>query len=319
MQPADLRTVFMGTPDFACPTLQGLLAAGCNLVGVFTQPDRPSGRGRRLTPPPVKLLAEKHGIEVFQPERLRRPEAVGQLQKLRPDLVVVVAYGQILPKSVLEIPRYGCINVHASLLPKYRGAAPINKAIIDGESVTGVTTMFMDEGLDTGDMLVKMSLEIGPDETAGQLHDRLAQLGRAAMEETLKRLCAGTLERIPQNDAESCYAPMLKKEDGEIDWRQPAARLHNLVRGLDPWPSAYTWLDGALLKLAATSVEEADGEPGTLLAAENDGLVIACGEGALRVRQLQLAGKRRMPAADFLRGCPLTPGIRFGRNRTTDD
>ncbi len=319
MQPADLRTVFMGTPDFACPTLEGLIAAGCNLVGVFTQPDRPSGRGRRLTAPPVKQLARQHGLPVFQPERLRRPEAVDQLRALAPDLVVVVAYGQILPKSVLEIPRHGCINVHASLLPKYRGAAPINKAIIDGETETGVTTMYMDEGLDTGDMLVKMRLAIGPDETAGRLHDRLAVLGREAMAETLKRLCAGTLERVPQNDAESSYAPMLKKEDGAIDWRQPAARVHNLVRGLDPWPSAYTWLDGSLLKLAATSVEAASGEPGTLLAAGDDGLLIACGEGALRVRQLQLAGKRRLPAADFLRGCPLAPGTRFGRDRTTDD
>ncbi|GAB4560473.1 MAG: methionyl-tRNA formyltransferase [Geothermobacteraceae bacterium] len=313
MQPADIRTVFMGTPDFACPSLQGLIDAGCNLVGVFTQPDRPSGRGRKLTPPPIKVLAEQAGIPVFQPERLRRPEAVEQLRQLAPDLVVVVAYGQILPKSVLDTPRFGCINVHASLLPRYRGAAPINKAIIDGETVTGVTTMYMDEGLDTGDMLVKMSLEIGPDETAGQLHDRLALLGRQAMDETLKRLCAGTLERTPQNDDESCYAPMMKKEDGAIDWSLSAERIHNLVRGLDPWPSAYSWLDGQLLKIYGTRVVEGAGVPGTLIDSGTEGLTVACGEGALLIREVQLAGKRRMPVADFLRGQPLAPGLKLGQ------
>lgn len=310
--PAEIRTVFMGTPDFACPSLEGLFAAGCNLVGVFTQPDRPSGRGRKLTPPPVKVLAQSHNIPVFQPERLRRPEAVEQLRLLQPDLVVVVAYGQILPKVVLDMPRLGCINVHASLLPSYRGAAPINKAIVDGETETGITTMFMDEGLDTGDMLLKKSLQIGPDETAGQLHDRLAQLGRETMDETLQQLCAGTLERIVQEDGASTYAPLMKKEDGLIDWSLPAGKIHNLVRGLDPWPSAYTFLNGELLKLATTSAEAGEGDPGVVLSASADGVLVGCGSGVLRVRGLQMPGKRRMPAADFLRGNELAAGTRLG-------
>jgi len=303
----------MGTPDFALATLEGLIAAGCNLVGVYTQPDRPKGRGNKLAAPPVKELAEKHGIPVFQPHKLRDPAAVEQLQGLAPDLIVVVAYGQILPKAVLEIPQYGCINVHASLLPKYRGAAPINKAIIDGETETGVTTMLMDVGLDTGDMLVKRSLPIGADETAGQLHDRLALLGREAMGETLKRLCAGELVAEKQDDSLSCYAPMMKKEDGLIDWTQEAAAVHNLVRGLDPWPGAYTLLGNEVVKIAATRIDpELSGAPGTVLQAATDGVRIACGNGALIVGELQLPGKKRLAAADFLRGRELPAGTRLG-------
>jgi len=312
IEPAQIRTVFMGTPEFALATFQGLIDAGCNLVGVYTQPDRPSGRGNKLTPPPVKLLAGQHGIPVFQPQKLRLPEVVEQLRELEPELIVVVAYGQILPKSVLEIPRHGCINVHASLLPAYRGAAPINQAIVDGCAETGVTTMYMDVGLDTGDMLVKRSTPIGPQETAGQLHDRLALLGREAMEETLRRLCAGTLERIPQDDSLSCYAPMMKKEDGRIDWSRPARAIHDQVRGLDPWPAAYTVLDGEVLKIAATRPQSETGEPGTVLASSADGVLVACGEASLLVGALQLPGKRRLPAADFLRGRPLPPGTRLG-------
>jgi methionyl-tRNA formyltransferase len=309
MQPKDLRTVFMGTPDFALQTLQGLIDAGCNLVGVFTQPDRPKGRGKQLAAPPVKELAQKYGIPVFQPLKLRQLEAVAELAALAPDLIVVVAYGQILPKSVLDIPRYGCINVHASLLPKYRGAAPINQAIINGETETGITTMYMDVGLDTGDMLVKKTLAIGPDETAGQLHDRLAALGRATMEETLQRLCAEALKRTPQDDSLSTYAPMMKKEDGRIDWNLPAVDVHNQVRGLDPWPGAYTSLNGELLKLAGTSPEAGvGGTPGSVVTADNSGVRIACVSGILLVRELQLAGRKRLPAAEFLRGCPLEPG-----------
>ena len=294
MQPEQLRTVFMGTPDFALPTLEGLLAAGCRLVGVYTQPDRPKGRGKKLAAPPVKELAQRHAIPVFQPQKLRDPAAVAQLKELHPDLIVVVAYGQILPQAVLDIPRYGCVNVHASLLPKYRGAAPINKAIIDGESETGVTTMLMDVGLDTGDMLVKRSLAIAPNETA-------------------KRLCAGELTAEPQDDALSNYAPMLKKEDGRIDWQQPAQRVHDLVRGLDPWPGAYSQLGGEVLKLAATRVDPAlSGEAGTVLKANAEGVWIACGEGALVAGELQLPGKKRLSAADFLRGRELPVGTRLG-------
>jgi len=310
--PSSLRTVFMGTPEFACDTLQGLIDAGVELVGVFTQPDRPKGRGNKLTPPPVKVLAEQHGIPVFQPQRLRRPEAVEEVRRLRPDLVVVVAYGQILPQEVLEIPPHGCINVHASLLPKYRGAAPINKAILDGERETGITTMLMDVGLDTGDMLVRRSLAIGPDETAGELHDRLARLGRETMEETLRRLCAGELRPEQQDDALTCYAPMLKKEDGQIDWRLPARDVHNRVRGLSPWPGAFTSFAGEVLKLAATRVVDGKGTPGTVLATGKDGVVVACGEGAVSVGALQLPGKRMLPAGDFLRGTDLAVGAALG-------
>jgi methionyl-tRNA formyltransferase len=302
----------MGTPDFALQTLQGLIDAGCNLVGVYTQPDRPRGRGKQLAAPPVKELARRHGIPVYQPQKLRQPEAVAELETLAPDLIVVVAYGQILPKSVLDIPAHGCINVHASLLPGYRGAAPINKAIIDGATETGITTMYMDVGLDTGDMLVKKTLPIGAEETAGELHDRLATLGRETMEETLRQLCAGTLQREVQDDALSSYAPMMKKEDGRIAWSRSAVEVHNHVRGLDPWPGAYTSLDGEPLKLARTIPQNnGDAPPGTIIAADRDGVRIACGSGVLLVKELQLAGRKRLGAADFLRGCPLQPGTRL--------
>ncbi|MCW8860786.1 MAG: methionyl-tRNA formyltransferase [Deltaproteobacteria bacterium] len=309
MTPENLRTVFMGTPEFALPTLKGLLAAGVNLVGIYTQPDRPKGRGKKLAESPVKQLALQENIPVFQPQKLRDPQAVEELRSLNPDLIVVVAFGQILPKAVLAIPRYQCINVHASLLPKYRGAAPINKAIVDGEVETGVTTMLMDVGLDTGDMLVKLSLPIGADETAGQLHDRLALLGRKAMEETLHQLCAGTLKPEKQDDEQTCYAPMMKKEDGLIDWQKSATAIHNQVRGLDPWPGAYTHLDGEVLKIAATAVdEELSGVPGTILSADKTGVRVACGSGSLVIGELQLPGKKRLAAMNFLSGRPLFTG-----------
>jgi len=315
IDPRSIRTVFMGTPEFALPTLEGLLAAGLPVIGVYTQPDRPSGRGKQLTPPPVKQLATAHGIPLFQPLRLRLPEVVAELQALAPDLIVVVAYGQILPKSVLDIPRYGCINVHASLLPKYRGAAPINHAIMAGESETGVTTMYMDVGLDTGDMLVKRTANIGANETAGELHDRLAQLGREAMLATLERLCAGTLVREKQDEALTCYAPLLRKEQGRIDWSRSASELHNQVRGLDPWPGAYTLLAGDPLKLARTLPlqELHTAAAGTVLGADASGLRIACGNGVLKVGELQLPGRKRLPAAEFLRGCALPAGTLLGQ------
>jgi methionyl-tRNA formyltransferase len=314
MRPEQIRTVFMGTPEFALPTLAGLLDAGVDLIGVYTQPDRPKGRGKKLAASPVKELALARGLPVFQPERLRRAEAVATLRDLAPDLIVVVAYGQILPAAVLEIPRYGCINVHASLLPKYRGAAPINQALVNGERETGVTTMLMDVGLDTGDMLVKRCLAIGPDETAGEVHDRLARLGREAMEETLRLLCAGELVAVAQDDALSSYAPMLKKEDGLIDWQRPARQIHNQVRGLDPWPGAYTFLADQVLKIAHTRVDEqASGTPGEILAATAEGVRVACGSGALIIGMLQLPGKRRLAAREFLSGCPLSPGLSLNR------
>jgi methionyl-tRNA formyltransferase len=312
MRLENLRTVFMGTPEFALPTLKGLIAAGVDLVGVYTQPDRPKGRGKKLAASPVKRLAMEENIPVFQPQKLREPGAVETLRALKPDLIVVVAYGQILPKAVLDIPTHHCINVHASLLPKYRGAAPINKAIIEGETETGVTTMLMDVGLDTGDMLVKLSLPIGSDESAGQLHDRLALLGRKAMEETLRQFCDGTLKPEPQDDALSSYAPMMKKEDGLIDWQKSAEEIHNQVRGLDPWPGAYTLLDGEVLKIAASGVEETSfDKPGTIASADKTGVRIACGQGTLVVGELQLPGKKRLSAMNFLSGHPLFPGTQL--------
>lgn len=308
----NIRTVFMGTPDFALATFEGLIEAGLNLVGVYTQPDRPKGRGKKLAAPPVKELALQHDIPVFQPRRLRDEETVAELAELKPDLIVVVAYGQILPQGVLDLPKYGCINVHASLLPRHRGAAPINKVIIDGDEVAGVTTMMMDIGLDTGDMLVKRSLPIFPQETAGQLHDRLALLGREAMAETLARLCAGTLSREVQDDSLSTYAGMMKKEDGCIDWSQDSTTIHNLVRGLDPWPAAYTTLEGQTLKVADTAVCEGSGQAGAVLSADADGVVVACGQGALKINALQLPGKKRLSAADFVRGRALELGTVLG-------
>jgi methionyl-tRNA formyltransferase len=231
---------------------------------------------------------------------------------LAPDLIVVIAYGQILPKSVLDIPKYGCINVHASLLPKYRGAAPINKAIMEGETETGITTIMMDPGLDTGDMLVKKHLSIGPSETAGELHDRMAQLARLAMEETVRLLCAGKLTSHPQDDSESSYAQLLKKEDGLIDWARPAKEIHNHVRGLDPWPGAYTLFQGQVLKVFRTQPESKfSGAPGTILAISKEALYIACGKDSLEIKELQLAGRKRLPVAEFLRGSPIETGDQF--------
>ena len=235
-----MRIVFMGTPDFAVPHLQALLDHPYDVAGVFTQTDKPKGRGYQLTPPPVKELAVSRGIPVFQPRTLRDGEALAQLQTLQPDLIVVVAYGKILPREILDLPRLGCINVHGSLLPKYRGAGPIQWAVLNGETVTGVTTMYMAEGLDTGDMLESASLEIGPDETADELHDRLSQLGAKLLLSTVEKAEKGLLEPKKQDDALSCYAPMLTKELSRIDFSRPAQEVHNQIRGLSSWPAAYT-------------------------------------------------------------------------------
>jgi methionyl-tRNA formyltransferase len=307
-----LRIIFMGTPDFACPTLQRLIDRGEEIIAVVTQPDRPKGRGQKLVPPPVKVLAEKHGIPVLQPHRVRAPEAIAQIRELSPDLIVVVAFGQILPQGLLDIPRHGCINIHASLLPRYRGAAPINWCLVNGEAETGITTMQMDAGLDTGDMLVKRSIPISPDEDAQSLHDRLSLLGAETIDETIDRLLAGTLTREKQDDSLSCYAPMLKKEDGLVDWALDAGRIKNLVRGLTPWPGAYTFLDGKTLKLFSVSVSSEPGEPGMVLKTGKDGILVSCGSGSLLVGELQLEGRTRLSAGDFLSGCRLTPGTQLG-------
>lgn len=303
-----LRIVFMGTPHFACPTLQMLIERGETVVAVVTQPDRPKGRGQQLQAPPVKELAMQHGIPVMQPLKVRVPEAVAQIRAYAPDLIVVVAFGQILPQSLLEIPRYGCINVHASLLPRYRGAAPLNWCLINGEAETGVTTMLMDVGLDTGDMLLKRATPILADDDASSLHDRLAVLGAATMAETLDRLADGTLAPEKQDDSLSCYAPLLKKELGVIDWQKSPEQIRNLVRGITPWPGASTRLDGKLLKLFGAQTAHGSGAPGTVLRIDANGLEIACNGGSVIFTDLQLEGKKRMKAAEFLAGYRITPG-----------
>jgi methionyl-tRNA formyltransferase len=303
----------MGTPQFACPTLQRLIDRGDEIPAVVTQPDRPKGRGQKSVPPPVKELAERHGLPVLQPIKVRAPEFIDSVREMNPDVVVVVAFGQILPKALLEIPRYGCINVHASLLPRYRGAAPLNWCIINGETETGVTTMLMDVGLDTGDMLLKKATPIDPDEDTSSLHDRLSLIGADLLQETLDLLVQGKLVPEKQDDALSCYAPMLKKEDGLIDWTRDARTIRNLVRGMTPWPGAFTYLDGKLVKVYRARIGEGKGAPGTVLAAGRDGIEVACGGGSLLLDELQLEGKKRLPVRDFLAGCRIAPGTAFGK------
>lgn len=300
-----MRIVFMGTPDFAVPCLKSLIDAGHDVCAVFTQPDKPKGRGYTLTPPPVKVLAGEKNIEVFQPRTLRTAEAAETIRNLTPDVIVVVAYGKILPKEVLEIPPYGCINVHASLLPKYRGAAPIQWSVINGEKTTGVTTMYMSEGLDTGDMLLTARTEIGPEETSGELHDRLSLMGADLIVETLQKVKDGTIQRIPQSEENTCYVSMLTKELSRIDWNQPAGTIHNLVRGLSPWPVANTTYHGKLLKIHRTGpAGQYKGKPGEILTADGS-FVVCCGEKtALELLEVQYEGGKKMNGKDFLRGHP---------------
>uniref|UniRef100_C6E0A7 Methionyl-tRNA formyltransferase n=1 Tax=Geobacter sp. (strain M21) TaxID=443144 RepID=C6E0A7_GEOSM len=308
-----MRIVFMGTPEFACPTLRTLIERGEKVVAVVTQPDRPKGRGQQTLPPPVKVVAEEHGIPVLQPVKVRLPESIEEIRGLNPDLIVVIAFGQILPKALLDIPRYGCINVHASLLPRYRGAAPLNWCIINGETETGVTTMMMDVGLDTGDMLLKRSTPIGADEDTQSLHDRMSQLGAELLAETLDRLARGELVPEKQDDALTCYAPMMKKEDGVIDWSRDAQAIKNQVRGMTPWPGAYSFLDDKLLKVFRVQTASGSGAPGEILSLGRDGIEVACGTGSLVISELQLEGKKRLPAGDFLAGYKLQTGGLLGK------
>ena len=305
-----MRIVFMGTPDFAVPSLQSLIDAGHTVCAVFTQPDKPKGRGYALAAPPVKELALRHQIDVYQPKTLRTAEAAEQIRGLNPDVIVVTAYGKLLPKEILEIPPYGCINVHASLLPKYRGAAPIQWSVINGERVTGVTTMYMAEGLDTGDMILKTQTEIGPDETSGELHDRLSVMGADLLVKTLKAVEDGTAVRVPQTEEGTCYASMLTKELSRIDWNQPADVIHNLVRGLSPWPVANTVYKDKLLKIYRTKITDGPhGAPGQAINA--DGALIVCcgGDTAVELLEVQQEGKKRMSGRDFLLGHPLEENI----------
>ncbi len=322
-----VKILFMGTPEFAVPTLEAVIEAGFIVVGVVTQPDRPKGRGRTLRQSPVKAAALAHGLEVLQPEKIRDAAFIAKLTELAPDYTVVIAYGRILPLSVLSIAKKGSINVHASLLPRWRGAAPINYAVTAGDTVTGVTTMLMDEGLDTGDMLLKRELTIGSTETAGELFERLSALGAQLLVETLNAMEAGTVEPEAQNEQEATYAPTLKKSDGRIDWHKSAEEIANLVRGFSPWPGTYTEYKGKLLKIhaghVAAAIREADitvntpndfkdAAPGTVLSTSMGAVTVKCGSGLYEVTELQPQDKRRMASADFLAGHRVGIGERFG-------
>ncbi len=305
-----MRVIFMGTPDFSVGTLEALSAAGHEVVLAVTQPDKPRGRGKEIQFPPVKETAVKYGIPVFQPKKVREPACVEELRKYRADVIVVVAFGQILPKEILELTPYGCVNVHASLLPKYRGAAPIQWAIIEGEEVSGVTTMQMDEGLDTGDMLLKREVVLDKKETGGSLHDKLARVGAQLCVETLSALKEGTLIPKPQGESPTAYAKMLKKELGHIDWQMSAVQIERLIRGLNPWPSAYTKWAGKTVKIWGADVEDGhtEKEPGTVVEVQKDAFLVQTGGGLLAVKKLQMPGKKRMSSEAFLRGYQMKEG-----------
>lgn len=308
-----MRIIFMGTPDFSVPTLEALVSGGHEVIAAVTQPDKPKGRGKAVLMTPVKEKALELSIPVYQPAKVREPEFVGLLKEMAPDVIVVVAFGQILPKDILELPKYGCVNVHASLLPKYRGAAPIQWAVIDGEPVSGVTTMLMDEGLDTGDMLEVKEIPLDEKETGGSLFDKLSRLGGELILSTLEKLENGTIVRTPQGESGTGYAKMLKKSMGEIDWSMDAVRIERLIRGLNPWPSAYTFLNGKTLKIWSADVikEPVTGNPGRVRTAK-DSLLVETGDGFLSILELQLEGKKRMDTAAFLRGFSIEDGTVFG-------
>lgn len=311
-----MRIVFMGTPDFSVPTLEALVKGGHEVIGVVTQPDKPKGRGKAVLMTPVKEKALEYGIPVYQPVRAREESFVELLRELNPDAMVVIAFGQILPKSILDIPKYGCINIHASLLPKYRGAAPLQWVVLEGEKETGITTMMMDVGMDTGDMLEKLTVPMDPKETYGSIHDKLSLLGGELILSTLERLEKGTLKGTPQPEEGVTYTKKITKAMGDIDWAQDAAVIERYIRGLNPWPSAYTSWNGKILKIWDADVleEEYPGQPGEIIKAEKDRILVKAGKGALALREVQLEGKKRMETEAFLRGYPLSQGTVLKRS-----
>lgn len=302
----------MGTPEFAVPSLESLLKENYEICGVFTKPDKPQGRKRIITPPPVKVFALEHGLKVFQPEKLKIKETADLIESLRPDAIVVVAYGKILPKNIIDMPKYGCINVHGSLLPHYRGAAPIQWSIINGDKVTGISTMFMDEGLDTGDILLQTKVLINDDETSEELKKRMSVLGAELLVKTLKKLKDGTLERIKQNDSHATLSPPLDKITGDIDWNKTAQEIHNLIRGSNPWPIAHTLLRGKNFKIYKSRVSTYRvSQPGKIIS--TDPLIVGCGENtSLQLLEVQIEGKKRMAAGDFSRGYRLSENTILG-------
>jgi methionyl-tRNA formyltransferase len=310
-----MRLVFMGTPEFAGPTLEALLRSDEQVVGVVTQPDRPKGRGRTLTPSPIKLIAQRAGLPLLQPVKMKDPAFLDALRGWQPHIIVVAAFGRILPPAVLEIPPQGCVNVHASLLPKYRGAGPIQWALINGERETGVTTMLMDEGMDTGAILLQRPLPIAPDDTAGSLSVKLAHVGATLLLETLGRLQAGTLTPRAQDSSQASLAPLLQKEDGLIDWGQEAVAIANRIRGLTPWPGAYTYFGADRWIVAGASAApdaSGPGEPGRIVSATKEALMVATGRSCLAITALQPANSRRMTVAEYLAGHRIAPGTLLG-------
>ena len=307
-----MKIIFMGTPDFAAASLEALIDSRHEIQAVVTQPDKPKGRKGELTPSPVKVIAKREGIKVYQPLKVRDEEFVKTLRAYNPDVMVVVAFGQIIPLSILEMPKYGCVNIHGSLLPKYRGAAPIQWAVLDGEKETGITTILMDEGIDTGDILLKKTIKIDADETSGSLFDKLMALGAKTILETLDELENGSLTPIKQGESPTAYAKMLTKAMGLIDFTKPAKELDCFVRGMDPWPSAYTLLSGKTLKLWKVRAVEGGGKAGSVIEIGKESFTIACGEGAIEVLEVQLEGKKRMSAGDFLKGSTLNIGQELG-------
>lgn len=308
-----MKIVFMGTPDFAVLPLKALIEDGHEVSLVVTQPDKPKGRGHKLTPPPVKACAMEHGIRVYQPNSMKTDEAYDTLAAENADIFIVAAYGQILPQRILDIPKHGCVNIHASLLPKYRGAAPIQWCIIQGETVSGVTTMQMNAGLDTGDMLVKEEVEITKTETGESLHDKLAAAGVLALRKTLAQIESGTLSPQKQDDALSCYAPMIDKTTGILDFSKPATTLYNLIRGLNSYPCATTRYKDAPFKVYAAKVaDSAKGAIGEIVAVSSEGMLVKCGEGALLLTEVQFAGKKRMPVSEYIKGNKIETGVILG-------
>lgn len=309
-----MKVVFMGTPDIAVPCLQKIIDEGHEVIGVVTQPDKPKGRGKKLGMSPVKELALKYDIPVYQPIRARDDEFVQTLKRLNPELIVVVAFGQILPKAILDIPKLGCINVHVSLLPKYRGAAPINWVIINGEQKTGVTTMYMDEGLDTGDMILKSEVDLDDNITAGELHDKMMEIGADTLKQTMDLIEKGCAPREPQNHDEFSYAPIMNKSLGNIKWNNSAKEIHNLVRGVNPWPSAYTIYNGDTMKIWKTEVlgERSDKTPGTILKVDKDGIRISTEDNIILVKEIQMPGKKRVLVSEYIKGNTIESGAILG-------
>ena len=310
-----MNIIFMGTPEFAVPTLEMLVNEEYHISAVVTQPDKPKGRGNKEMMPPIKEVALKHNIPVLQPVRIKGDEIFYKhIQSLNPDLIVVVAFGQILPQQVLDLPKYGCINIHGSLLPKYRGAAPIQWSIINGDEVTGVTIMYMDKGMDTGDMLLKTEMLIGEQDTYASLHDKMKSVGANLLKEALPKIIAGTIERQKQDDANSTSAPMISKTLGEIDWNKSAKEIDALIRGLNPWPTGYTYYKGETMKIWRTKplASSQQAKPGIVLSVDKLGITVQTGHGSLLIEEVQMPNKKRMPVSEYIKGNTIEKGITLG-------